>query len=397
MITVDQHRADVLELAVSLDVEQHPLAECVGRTLREDVVAASPLPGFDNAAMDGYAVRAADIAAAPVSLPVAADIAAGATAIGPLPAGAAARIMTGAPVPTGADCVVQVELTDGGAKTVRIDQAVPAGTAIRLAGGDVKAGEMLLTNGQFLTPGRIGLAAAAGRSALAVARRPVVTVISTGAELRTPGTELGTGQIFDSNGPLLSALATVAGAQVERHSCHSDDEREFRTLIMTAAETSDLIITTGGVSAGAYEVVKQVLGAEPGFVFRQVAMQPGKPQGFGRIGIAAVLNLPGNPVSAAVSFTMFGVPLLNAMAGRRADELGPATRKLPLGQAVKRKPVRQFLRGRLDLGSPQVIPSSKAGSHMIAGLADADCLIIVPEGEGSLDAGTVVDVVALRG
>lgn len=395
MITVDQHRADVLELAEPVDTERQPLLDCLGRVLREEVRATAPLPGFDNAAMDGYAVRAADIAAAPLSLPVAADIAAGATKVGPLPAGSAARIMTGAPLPIGADCVVQVELTDAGTREVRIERALPVGTAVRRAGDDVQEGELLLPSGRHLTPARVALAAAAGRNTLPVNRRLRVTVISTGAELRSPGADLEPGQIYDSNGVSLAALALRSGAQVERQSCHSDTETEFSQIITTASEHADLILTTGGVSAGAYEVVKQVLGERAGFQFRQVAMQPGKPQGLGRLGGAIVLTLPGNPVSAAVSFMAFALPVLDRLAGCDAAELRPVTRKCQLSESVARKPVRQFLRGRFDPDSSQVIPSSKAGSHMIAGLAEADCLIIVPEGDGSVHAGAAVEVVPL--
>lgn len=395
MISVDQHLADVLSLATRLPSEARPLLECLGCVLQEEVLATAPLPGFDNAAMDGYAVRAADIAGAPVSLPVALDIAAGATTIGPLPAGAAARIMTGAPVPTGADCVVQVELTDAGQHDVEIRKSVPAGTAIRRAGDDVREGDRLLGRGDLLTPARVALAAAGGRNALQVNRRPVVTVVSTGAELRAPGSQLEPGQIYDSNGVSLAALATMAGAKVVRQSCHNDNETEFKTIITAAAETSDLILTTGGVSAGAYEVVKQVLGGQPGFTFRQVAMQPGKPQGFGKLANAVVLTLPGNPVSAAVSFAVFAVPVLNRLMGRNEKDLGPSVRRVQLTQEVTRKPVRQFLRGQWSADGGAVTPMSKVASHMIAGLAAADCLIIVPEGTGTIAVRKTVEVISL--
>lgn len=395
MIAVEEHLAELLALAAPLPSRELALLESLGAVVKGDLVAAQPMPAFDNSAMDGYAVRAADIASTPATLPVAADLAAGDVLQGDLPPGSAARIMTGAAVPGGADCVVPVEDTDGGTEKVQINATAAAGSCIRRAGDDARPGDVLLRAGERVGPAQAGLAAASGTAKLTVTPLPSVVVVSTGAELQPPGTEIGAGKIFDSNGTTLAALARASGLTTTMMPCHTDDPAQFTATIDAAAGTADLVLTTGGVSAGAFEVVKQVLGQRDGFVFRKVAMQPGKPQGFGKIGSSVVLNLPGNAVSAVVSFMIFGRPVIARMADQSEDALFGRRRQARLAQAVDRRPVRQFLRGTWDEAAGQVAVSPARGSHMLAGLARANCLVVVLEGAGEAAAGTDVDVIPL--
>ena len=261
------------------------LADAEGRVLAEDVTAPLSLPVFDNSAMDGYAVRAEDVAGAddrnPVKLPVAEDIPAGRTDPLTLAPGTAHRIMTGAPLPAGATAVVPVELTDGGTETVEIRTTPKVGQHLRHAGEDVTAGTTVLRAGQLVTPAALGLAAALGLGALTVLPRQRVLVMSTGSELVSAGTELKPGQIYESNAIMLAAAVREAGGEVVATTTSSDDVAQFSTVLEGYAGQADLIITSGGVSAGAYEVVKDAFGG--GAVeFVKVAMQPGMPQGAGR-------------------------------------------------------------------------------------------------------------------
>ncbi len=395
MITVEKHLTDLLAVTDALPPTELPLASCRGTVVAADLHAVDPMPAFDNSAMDGYAVRAADIATAPVTLPVVADLAAGDVLQGQLAPGSAARIMTGAAMPAGAECVIPVEQTDRGTVQVRIERAAPSGHCVRPAGDDVRTGDLLLAKGDVLNPARIGLAAAAGQARLQVIPRPRVVVVSTGAELQPPGSGRDPGKIFDSNGPMLAALAGSIGLEAKPLACHTDDPDQFSATIAAAVADADLVITSGGVSAGSYEVVKSVLGQRDGFEFRQVAMQPGKPQGFGRIDGTVVVNLPGNPVSATVSFMVFVRPVVARLAGREPAEMFPTGPLLQLAGEVARKPVRQFLRGSREAGAGTVTPSPARGSHLLAGMARADCLVVIPEGEGMVAAGSHVDVIPL--
>ena len=329
MVSVEEHKALVADLVGSLPVVELPVADCLGLVLARDLVAPISLPPFDNSAMDGYAVRAADLAGAsrehPVTLPVAEDIPAGRTDLVPLTQGTVHRIMTGAPVPPGADAVIQVELTDAGTSTVALYAEVERGTHLRLAGEDVVTGGVVLAAGTVLGPVQLGLAAAVGLATLAVHRRPRVLVLSTGSELVSPGTPLLPGQIYESNGIMLAAAVRAAGGEAELLRFVPDDVTSFHAALADRLAGADLLITSGGVSAGAYEVVKDALTGQ-GVTFYKVAMQPGGPQGAGRYQGVPVVTLPGNPVSAAISFEIFVRPALLAAAGHRV-----VNRRRPVG------------------------------------------------------------------
>jgi molybdopterin molybdotransferase len=381
------------------------LAEAEGCILAEDVTAAVSLPSFDNAAMDGYAVQASDVSQAsertPVSLPVTASVAAGDTGTYGLAPGTAIRILTGARLPDGADAVVPVEWTDGGHARVSISRSPGAGHAVRRAGDDAKAGEVLLTSGTRLRPMQIAVAASAGRGRVLVRPRPRVVVLSTGDELTEPGTPLVPGRIWDSNSYMIAAAAREAGAIARRHTIVPDDADSVLPLLEEQLASADLLITTGGVSMGGeHDVVKAAL-RELGTVrFRKVAMQPGMPQGFGVIGEQSVpiFTLPGNPVSAFVSFQVFVRPAIGALQGEPSLSLPVVTATLA---ADVRSPAgkRSFLRGIVSSGGPPhtVTPLTGQGSHQVAALGRANALIVVPEWAERMNEGDQVEVMLLPG
>ena len=394
MRSVGEHQDIVAALIGPRPPAAVPLADALGLVLAEDIVAPLSLPGFDNSAMDGYAVVAEDISGAseqqPVMLPVAEDIPAGRTDPLTLEPGTAHRIMTGAPLPFGATAVVPVEVTDGATDTVAIRATARAGQHIRRAGEDVEAGTTVLRAGQVVTPAVLGLTAALGLSELKVVPRQRVVVMSTGSELVAPGTPLQPGQIYESNAVMLAAAAKDAGAQVTTAPMSSDDVDEFRTVLNRHAAEADLIITTGGVSAGAYEVVKDALSAA-GVEFVKVAMQPGMPQGAGRIDHTPIITLPGNPVSALVSFEVFiRAPLRAAMGFPQ-----PQRRRLTaeLSEDLKSpRGKRQFRRGVLDADRGAVSSYGPPASHHLRWLASANCLLEIDEDVVELAAGSAVRV-----
>jgi molybdopterin molybdotransferase len=404
MKRVADHLSDVLSAVRPLTQLDVQLLDAHGCVLTEDVVAPWPLPQFDNSAMDGYAVRAEDVREAdgenPVELPVVADIAAGESEVAAIGPGLAARIMTGAPIPVGADAVVPVEYTDGGEARVRITSAVPTGRHLRKIGEDVQEGDTVLGAGTFLGAAQIGLLAAVGKDRVKVRPRPRVVVISTGSELVEPGLPLTLGQITDSNSFTLTAAAREAGAVAYRVGPVPDDETVLLGLIEDQLVRADLVITSGGVSAGAYDVVKQVLSDLGTVTFEKVAMQPGMPQGFGTIGEEAtpIFTLPGNPVSAFVSFEVFVRPVIRKMLG--VSRLHRPSVKAVI-QSTLRSPdgKRQFARARWQAapdGSDLVTPLAGQASHMVADLAYANALVVVPEHVTEIAAGQVVDTVLLE-
>jgi molybdopterin molybdotransferase len=398
MRSVDEHRRTVAALITRRPPAAVALADALGTVLAEDVVAPLALPGFDNSAMDGYAVVADDIAGAgderPVLLPVAEDIPAGRTDALTLKAGTAHRIMTGAPLPSGATAVVPVEATDGATDTVAIRASAAAGAHIRRAGEDVQAGTTVLQTGQVVTPAVLGLAAALGLGELTVIPRQRVLVLSTGSELVAPGTPLQPGQIYESNAVMLTAAAKDAGAHVSTAPMTSDDVDEFRAVLERHAGEADLIITTGGVSAGAYEVVKDALAEQVEFV--KVAMQPGMPQGSGRVAGAAIVTLPGNPVSALVSFEVFIRAPLRAAMGFPDPQRPRLTAELKEDLTSPRGK-RQFRRGVLDAAKREVTSYGPPASHHLRWLASANCLLEIEEDVSELAAGSAVQVWDLSG
>jgi molybdopterin molybdotransferase len=399
MKTVAEHLASVLAVVQTLPPLELGLLDAHGCVLAEDVTAPFPLPGFDNSSMDGYAVRAEDLATVPVVLPVVGDIAAGPASPLRVQPGLCVRIMTGAMMPAGADAVVPVEWTDGGVAQVRIDRRPDVGAFVRRAGEDVAAGTVVLPNGSHLGAAQIGLAAAVGRARLTVRPRPRVVVVSTGSELVEPGEPLGPGQIQDSNSPALTAAAIEAGAIAYRVGIVPDDPRRLADTLEDQLVRADILVTSGGVSVGAYDVVKDVLSRLGTVAFDKVAMQPGMPQGFGTIGPdrTPVFGLPGNPVSALVSFETFVRPALRTMLGAFPIER-------PRVQAITDVALdsvpgkRSFLRVALEVrdGAYRVHPVSGAGSHLLAGMARANALAVVPEDVTRIEAGSPVEVLVLE-
>ncbi|MGN9814523.1 molybdotransferase-like divisome protein Glp [Streptomyces sp. SD11] len=424
--SVTEHLEDILATVRPLDPIQLQLLDAQGCVLVEDVMVPVSLPPFDNSSMDGYAVRVADVAGAseeyPAVLTVVGDVAAGQSELLHVGPGQTARIMTGAPLPPGAEAVVPVEWTDGGlgegpVSGMRARSASPEGASgqvhvhrpagarahVRAKGSDVNAGDRALAAGTVLGPPQIGLLAAIGRGTVRVRPRPRVVVLSTGSELVQPDGELESGQIYDSNSYALCAAARDAGAIAYRVGAVADDAETLRATIEDQLIRADIVVTTGGVSVGAYDVVKEALSsvgdedeAGGGIEFRKLAMQPGKPQGFGTIGPdhTPLLALPGNPVSSYVSFELFVRPAIRTLAGLD-DVHRPTTRATLRTDKALTSPAgrRQFLRGRYADG--EVTPVGGAGSHLIAALAHADALIVVPETVESVEPGTEVDVVLL--
>jgi len=401
MTPVEVHQAQVLEAIRALPATEFGLADAEGCVLAEDIAAAVSLPSFDNSSMDGYAVLASDTVKAgedsPVLLPVNGEIAAGDTGSFTLAAGQAIRIMTGARMPSGADAVIPVELTDGGRNQVEIRRPVAAGNAVRYAGGDARQGEVLLGTGTRLKPMHIAVAASAGRRAVLVRPQPRVVVLSTGNELAEPGTPLVPGRIWDSNSYMIAAAAREAGAIAHRHAIVRDEVSSVLATLEEQLESADLLVTTGGVSMGGeHDVVKAALSRMGTVTFRKVAMQPGMPQGFGTVGKGQVpiFTLPGNPVSAYISFQLFVRPALGALQGDPAFFLPKirATLTDPVRSPAGR---RSYLRATLSADQSAVTPLSGQGSHQIAALGKASALVIVPEPTTSMDAGAEVDVLIL--
>ncbi len=394
MIGVQEYRQRLIDRVRPLPARAADVLDpdLLGSALARDVVAEVTLPSFDNSAMDGYAVRADEVAGAPVTLPVAGDIPAGDVRANTLRPGSVWRIMTGAPMPAGADAVVQVERTDGGTEQVRIDAGVAAGTAVRRAGGDVRPGDVVATAGSVVAPWHVPAIVSSGVTQVQVVPRPRVGVVTTGDELRPAGTPLEPGQIIDSNGPMLAALVAAHGFALGPVLHVPDDGPTTRSRLQDLAPQVDVIVTSGGVSAGAFEPLKLAFGQE--FEFSQVAMQPGKPQGFGVIDGVPVFCLPGNPVSTLVSFEVLVAPALRAMAGRPVDI--PVVRATvesgwtpPSGRA-------QFARVVLD-ADRRIVSSGGQASHIMGGLAAANALAYVPAEVSEVRTGDLLDVYPLTG
>ena len=430
LTSVEDHLAEILRTIVPLAPTELSLGDVLGLVLAQDVAAASPLPSFDNSAMDGYAVHVQDIAAAtednPVTLPVVAEVAAGDTGAYALSPGTSIKIMTGAMLPHGTEAVVPVEWTDGGTARVAIRAQADYGNAIRLRGGDAKAGEVLVTAGTRLRPMHVAVIAAAGHGSVLVRPRPRVAVLSTGSELTEPGAPIVPGRIWDSNSFMIAAAAREAGCLAYRQAIVRDHPDEVLPAIEDQLVRADLMITTGGVSMGGeHDVVKAALQQLGTVRFRKVAMQPGMPQGFGTIALppavsreeprrrsrrdphdtaepatvadgerVPIFTLPGNPVSAYVSFQVFARPAIGAL--QAYDGLGlesvRAELTAPLHSPAGR---RSFLRGVLDRSRGRVTPLTGQGSHQVATLGKANALVVVPEWTAAMAAGETADVLVL--
>jgi len=375
------------------------LAGALGLALAEPVTAPHDVPPFANSGMDGFAVAAADTAGAPVVLEVLEDVPAGSVPTRALSPGASIRIMTGAPLPDGADAVVMVEETEQAeAGKVRIRSAVEPGTAVRPAGGDLAAGTVVFGAGTRLTAHHLGVLASIGVSAPLVRRRPVVAVLSTGDEVMPVDTAvLPPGRIRDANRPMLVGMLADLGATVVDLGIVPDDARLLRATLEEASGAADAVVTSGGVSMGDYDLVKQVLGDLGRIDFWQVAMQPAKPFAFGFLGETPLFGLPGNPVSVTVAFEQFVRPALLTRMG--ADRVFRPRVAAVLGHAVDTNPEKAvFLRVALTRQGERLVATSTGGqaSNVLSALAAADGFAVIPVGTGGLDAGEAVEVELFR-
>ncbi len=405
MRTVEQHLEQILDVVSPLAPLTRPLTEVGGCRLACDVVSDTSLPPFANSSMDGYAVRSVDLAGAapvsPVVLPVAGEIPAGSPARYALAPGHAYRIMTGAPIPVGADAVVAQEDTDQGLARVSITRAPQPHAYVRDAGSDVTAGTTVVREGAVLGPRTVALLAATGHPRVLVYPRPRVVVVSTGSELREPGTGLAHGQINDSNSYMLAAAVAAAGGVPYRVGPVDDDPRTLRELLADQLVRADALVTSGGVSVGAYDVVRDVLARMGTVWFGPVAMQPGKPQGFGTVGEDAVpvFALPGNPVSSYVSFEVFVRPALRRMRALATLQRPPASgRWAHEGQSPpgRRQYVRVSLQAPGRAGADVVVHAAGGpSSHLLGGLAGADALAVVPEHVTRIRRGDPVTLLVL--
>jgi molybdopterin molybdotransferase len=378
MLSLDEAYRRLLARAHLTDAERVPLVETVGRVLVEPkVIAAVDVPPFANSAMDGFALRAAD---APGSLRLAGEVVAGPGELPAVEPGTAVRIMTGAPIPPGADTVVPLEDATEGDGTVTIPEPVLSGRHIRAAAHDTRAGDEICLTGA-LSAAKIGVLASLGIGEVEVRRRPVVALLSTGNELVGPGEPLGPGQIHDANGAALAAAVLEAGGIPLLLPRQRDEAWPIESALRAAARDADLIVTSGGVSVGRHDYVRSVLEQNGSLDFWRIAVQPGKPLAVGALGGATVIGLPGNPVSALVTFELFVRPMLRAMVGLIGDGrlhvMATPTERMPKDHAR-----RAFLRVGVwrEDGEIHARPAGGQQSSQLRPLADGNALLVVPEG-----------------
>jgi molybdopterin molybdotransferase len=377
-----------------------PFDEAVGLVLAVDVVAGEQVPPFANTAVDGYAVRASDVATVPVELDVVGEVAAGAAALHELAPGQTIRIMTGAPIPAGADAVVMVEDSErapamDGVERVRLTRSAHAGDAVRPAGDDVEVGDVLFTAGTVVRPAVAAVLASINARTVVVHPRLLVAVLSTGDELVDDGGALAPGQIRESNRTMLAALLREAGCDVLDLGTVRDDEAELEDVLRRAAAECDAIVSSGGVSMGEYDVVKAVLGRIADMNWMQIAIKPAKPFAFGMLAGTPVFGLPGNPVSSLISFELLARPALRRMMGHtrlaRPSVVGVSDdglRRVPDGKV-------HFVRVNTDWGGDgrcHVRAVASQGSHQLAATALADAIAVVPDGDGVPPGGEVAVV-----
>jgi len=409
MLGVDEARAHILSAIQPLPVIDLPLDDALGLVLAEPVTADRPLPPFANSAMDGFAVCAANTAGAsedaPVQLRVIGTAAAGSPSIGAVEPGTAIRIMTGAPTPPGADAVIRFEETDEVARSgpehraaIGIRRAACPGENIRPAGEDVATGQQVLAPGAVLRPAELGLLAALGRTRAPVHRRPRVAILSTGDEVVDPGAPLGPGQIHNSNGPMLAALVRQAGGEPLSLGVARDSAAEL-TERLDQARNADLILTSGGVSTGDYDLVKDVLRMQGTIELWQVRLKPGKPLAFGHLGPTPLIGLPGNPVAAAVAFLQFARPAIRTLLGHPVLDL-PTVPATLLDRIDNRGGRRHFVRVRVERADPQGYTArlvGPQGAGLLSSLVLANGLLIVPEEMTVAQPGAVLPVQLLDG
>jgi molybdopterin molybdotransferase len=373
--------------------EALPLQRCLGRVPAEPrVVATVAVPPFDNSSMDGFALRAADT---PGSLRLVGEVAAGASGLPAVEAGSAVRIMTGAPLPPGADAVAPLEVAEEEGDVLRVPPVEPA-AYVRRAGHDTAAGDAVELAAEPMSPGTLAVLASLGIAEVAVRRRPRVAILSTGDELRAPGEVLGPGQIYDANSIALAGAVTEAGGEAVMLPRAADDPSQIEALIRRAAAEADLLVASGGVSVGRHDHVRDVIQGLGQLDFWRIRMQPGKPLAFGRVDGVPAIGLPGNPVSALVTFELFARPLIRRMLGLAGS--GRITLRAVACERMAKDPERRaYLRVRLANGADGLEARSAGGqaSSQLRPLADANALLIVPEGEPAAEAGRAYDALVL--
>lgn len=406
VMSLEQYLEEILTLVPApVGTERVELASAHGRVLAEAVRSSVAVPAFANSAMDGYAVRWTDVdpvrtSAQAVTLNVVGDVPAGSGDDPSLCAGECVRIMTGAPVPTDADTVVPLELTDGGTTRVTIVEPPPgaAGAYVRHPGEDLAPGALVLDAGTLLSPAAIGALSGAGVGEVTVRRRPVVAVIATGDELVPAGRPLGRGQIHDATSLALAALAADAGCSVVTGPTVPDDEQAFAARLTELASTVDLVVVTGGVSVGDHDVARIVLGDGGNGVFRHVLMQPGKPQGYATWAGTPVIAVPGNPTSAAVSWHVFVRAAIAALLGLAPPSWGRAVAAAPWASPAGRRQLVPVVTSSGTGGEVLARPAHERGSasHLVTSLARADGLVAVPEDVTHVQTGTVLPLLRIR-
>ncbi len=399
MIAVEEAQERVLAEVQALDVEEVAFAEAHGRVLREDIHATYDVPQKDNTAMDGYAVRAEDIAGAsegsPVSLKVIEDLPAGTVAARRVEAGTAIRIMTGALMPDGADTVAHVEITDAGSDVVRVFRPLRRGTNIRRRGEDMHTGDVVLRDGTPIHAAEVGVLAGVQRMSVRVGRRPTVAILSTGDEIIDIGDVVTPGKVVNSNSYSLAALTREAGA-IPRTIGIVRDTREATIAAIESALESDFVISSGGVSVGAYDFVKDALdalGAET--KFWQVAMKPGKPVVLSRLRGRLYFGLPGNPVSCMVSFLLFIAPAIKKAMGQKENLLPPVVQTRVMASLKSRGDRRNYMRVRVLARDGELVsePMTSQGSGVSTSMVQANGLVIVETGVTAVEAGTLIATV----
>ncbi|MBF0161700.1 MAG: molybdopterin molybdotransferase MoeA [Magnetococcales bacterium] len=402
MISFFEAKRRVLEQieAIQAPVEHLPLQQALGRVLAQPITAPEPVPNHANSAMDGYALRSADLSATePTTLRVVAEVPAGARLVAPLQAGEAARIMTGAPIPPGCDCVIMQEQVQRQGEQLTVPPGQQPGQHIRPAGEDIQRGQEIFPAGRRLGAADLGLLTSTGRTTVPLYRRIRVALLSTGNELCSPGTPLEAGQLYDSNRAALHAALTLLGAEVVDLGVVRDERVALAAALKRGSEEADALISTGGVSVGDYDLVKEMLAAEGAIHFWQVAMKPGKPQAYGRLGNAHFFGLPGNPVSSLTVFLLIVRPALLKLMGTTPPP-EKQFRASFVGEWSKRHARMEFLRAVVHFDSrdgqngrtPWVEVTGAQGSGILTSLAKANAFIILPEGPLQIADGDWVTV-----